>query len=411
MSDVAALARPIAALAVLVRDNDPPDMLEIDSKEKLFGATLRLQLDKLLALLCARLRIAAPTVVKRTGPAKMLLQAVASHFGWRHNKPQPMFTASDGNQARKMEKWLEKATCDEQAVEQIAEKLLVALKGSEKGSEHADEGEEEEEEAFGPGDAMATMREVSVAHAATEKDKGSDTAKNAAAGSDDAMQKTLVEAEAADAAEEAPAAGSSSVVLGKKSADAVAGMAEEVDSGAAKGGSGAAVGNVVAEAAKAAAAGSGGGASDEVLADAGTATAAAGGVTGEKLPDAAAKPVAAAGPSAARVKPNGEEKVSLPPKEKVAEEESKVVVAGARGALPENVLLDNRKWKFIGHNWVTVRNGLKVCGQEHRDGVEAAPFSVNQARICEEGAQRCYCGCRPLQHQAFRRGAHGRGSL
>jgi hypothetical protein len=165
MSDAAAFARPAALLGVLVSSNEAPDMVELDSKDQLFSSALRLQPEKLLARLCARLGLPLPATPKRRGPWQELTRAVAAIFGW-NLIPKALFSASDGRQAMKMEQWLQTAKFTNGEVDRVEAQLLAEQEAAEDESEREMDDEEDKEEELPPSKAMGTMKGVTLAHAA-----------------------------------------------------------------------------------------------------------------------------------------------------------------------------------------------------------------------------------------------------
>jgi hypothetical protein len=207
MGDAATLARAAALLGELVHSNEPPDMIEIDNKEKLFNSALRLEPTTLLALLCARLGVPAPATLKRNGPWDGLLEGVAAHFGWSIMRMH-LFShdVKPTGQPRKMQQWIRTASFTPEAVDRLLRELEEENDDVDD-NEGDQEDDEEEEEKFTPRDAVGTMRGVSVARAGAAAVQKVDGGNSDAAATAGAASTATGKQQEGEKAKEAAAAG------------------------------------------------------------------------------------------------------------------------------------------------------------------------------------------------------------
>jgi hypothetical protein len=318
MGDDATLARAAALLGVLVHCNEPPDMIEIDSKEKLFNSTLRLGPNNLLALLCDRLGVPAPATLKRSGPWDGLLEGVAAHFGWSIGRTF-LFSNDEKTtgQPWKMEQWIRTASFTPEAVDELLRDLEE--ENDDVDDENGQEDDEDEGEKYTPRDAVGTMKGVSVARAgaaAVQKMAGNNS--DAAAGGERVAEEEVGEKgadEAAKAAEVDVAEGTGGPAKEKEEveeSDTVPGSDAKEDTAAGGGG--------------------GGGKQDGEA------------VGGSGIDGAPRKVIVEASKLAAADDGGGEameEEIPSPAQEKV--------------------LLSGKRWSFLGDSWADLSNGLEVC--------------------------------------------------
>jgi hypothetical protein len=368
----AQLALPLALWGHLVNTVQAPDIRDLDSKQKLFEAGLRLSSDRLLALLCAQLGVAAVTVKRTDKVFTALLCAVADNFGWApitKGTRTELFT--DPNQAQKLEDWIKASRVRQEEVQALAEQLVQRVAQPQPTASATLEAESDEE-AFSPAQAMARTADAKVVRPPkvvepkeAEKNGGAGTEtaeKNGGAGTETAEKNGDVEPKEAEKngdvepkeAEKRSDTDAAAKKAGEKSAeDAAAAVAAEK-----RGADGAAA--------------------------------------------AAAAAVLAAATAAVELKKRPENAAAAAQSKKNADD-----VAGKVGKADDavgTILLEGKRWHYGGEldggaeRAQGLRGGCRHQGEWHA----VVSWLVGEGEaLGYVVTQRCHSGCRPLWDKAF----------